>query len=169
LKIRNSFDVGAYGNRIEANANSGVSAYIANIPISKGADGRSGDVGRYAPVTGLSLRYNSFSSNGVGINTQGVSGLIMFSNRFVKQSRRLLGGDIRGLEGPVLRIASQADVLIASTCRPAKPVSSCRLRDMGYFEGEADLQIFDSQAGSDCTNINGSVQQRAFSSSSQGT
>jgi hypothetical protein len=169
LKIRNSFDVGAYGNRIEANANSGVSAYIANIPISKGADGRSGDVGGYAPVTGLSLRYNSFSSNGVGINTQGVSGLIMFSNRFVKQSRRLLGGDIRGLEGPVLRIASKADVLIASTCRPAKPVSSCRLRDMGYFEGEADLQIFDSQAGSDCTNINGSVQQRAFSSSSQGT
>ncbi|WP_404286310.1 right-handed parallel beta-helix repeat-containing protein [Microvirga sp. RSM25] len=169
LKIRNSFDVGAYGNRIEANANSGVSAYIANIPISKGADGRSGDVGHYAPVTGLSLRYNSFSSNGVGINTQGVSGMIMYSNRFVKQSRRLLGGDIRGLEGPVLRIASQADVLIASTCRPAKPVLSCRLRDMGYFEGEADLQIFDSQAGSDCTNINGSIQQRAFSSSSQGT
>jgi hypothetical protein len=169
LKIRNSFDVGVYGNRIEANANSGVSAYIANIPISRGADGRNGDVGHYAPVTGLSLRYNSFSSNGVGINAQGVSGLTMFSNRFVKQSRRLLGGDIRGLEGPVLRIASQSDVLIASTCRPAKPVSSCRLRDMGCFEGEADLQIFDSQAGSDCTNINGSIQQRAFSSSSQGT
>ncbi|QRM30602.1 right-handed parallel beta-helix repeat-containing protein [Microvirga sp. VF16] len=169
LKIRNSFDVAAYGNRIDANANAGVSAYIANIPKSKGSDGQGGDAGHYAPLTSLSLRNNSFSSNGVGINTQGVSGLTMFSNRFVTQSRRLLGGDIRGLEGPILRLASQADVLIASACRPAKPVSSCRLRDMGYFEGEADLQIFNAHAGSDCTDINGSVQHRAFSSSSQGT
>ncbi|MEE1611663.1 right-handed parallel beta-helix repeat-containing protein [Microvirga sp. CF3016] len=169
LKVRNSFDVGAYGNRIEANGNSGVSAYIANIPISKRADGHSDGSGHYAPVTALSLRNNSFSANGVGVNAQGVSGLSMFSNRFVKQSRRLLGGDIRGLEGPVLRLASQTDVLIASTCRPAKPVLSCRLRDRGYFEGDADRQIFNSQAGSDCTDINGSVQHRAFSSSSQGT
>lgn len=169
LKVRNSFDVGAYGNRIEANGNSGVSAYIANIPISKRADGQSDGSGHYAPVTALSLRNNSFSANGVGVTAQGVSGLALFSNRFVKQSRRLLGGDIRGLEGPVLRLASQTDVLIASTCRPAKPVLSCRLRDRGYFEGDADRQIFNSQAGSDCTDINGSVQRRAFSSSSQGT
>ncbi|MBQ0822441.1 right-handed parallel beta-helix repeat-containing protein [Microvirga sp. HBU67558] len=169
LKVRNSFDVGAYGNRIEANSNSGVSAYIASLPSSKRGDGQGEGSGRYAPVTSLSLRNNSFSSNGVGINTQGVSGLTMFSNRFVKQSRRLLGGDIRGLEGPVLRLAFQSDVLIASTCRPAKPVSSCRLRDLGYLEGDADRQIFNSQAGSDCTDINGSVQHRAFSSSSQGT
>ncbi|WP_262269831.1 right-handed parallel beta-helix repeat-containing protein [Microvirga yunnanensis] len=169
LKVRNSFDVGAYGNRIEANANSGVSASIASLPASKRGDAQGEGSGHYAPVTGLSLRNNSFSSNGVGINTQGVSGLTMFSNRFVKQSRRLLGGDVRGLEGPVLRLAFQSDVLIASTCRPAKPVLSCRLRDMGFFEGDADRQIFNAQAGSDCTDINGSVQQRAFSSSSQGT
>jgi poly(beta-D-mannuronate) C5 epimerase len=168
LKIRNSFDIGAFGNRIEENTNSGVSAYIAKIPVSEGADGQSGTVEHYAPVTGLTLRKNRFSSNGVGINTQGVSGLTMFSNRFVKQSRRLLGGDIRGLEGPVLSSASHADVLVASTCRPVKPALSCRLRELGYLGGEADLQIF-SQAGSDCTDINGSVQQRAFSSSSQGT
>jgi poly(beta-D-mannuronate) C5 epimerase len=167
LKIRNSFDVGAYGNRIEANASAGVSAYIANI--SKGSDGQSGDAGHYAPMTGLSLRNNSFSSNGVGINTQGVSSLAMSSNSFVKQSRRLLGGDIRGLEGPILRLASQGDVLIASTCRPAKPVLSCRLQDMGYFDGEIDRQIFGAQAESDCTDVKGSIQQRAFSSSSQGT
>jgi poly(beta-D-mannuronate) C5 epimerase len=169
LKVRNSFDVGVYGNRIETNGNSGVSAYIANVPISKGADGHSDGSGHYAPVTALSLRNNSFSANGVGVNAQGVSGLSMFSNRFVKQSRRLLGGDIRGLEGPVLRLASQTDVLITSTCRPAKPVVSCRLRDRGYLEGDTDRQIFNSQAGSDCTDINGSVQHRAFSSSSQGT
>lgn len=169
LKVRNSFDVGAYSNRIEANVNSGVSAYIANLSVSKGADGQSGVARHYVPVTGLSLRHNSFSSNGVGINTQGVSGLAMFSNRFVKQSRRLLGGDIRGLEGPVLRLASQSDVLIASTCRPAKPVSSCPLRDMGYFEEGSDLQIFNPQAGSNCTDVNGSIQHRAFTSSSQGT
>ncbi len=169
LKVRNSLDIGAYGNRIEANANSGVSAYIANLLDTKSGEQRSPDVGAYAPVTSLSLRHNRFSGNGVGINTQGVSGLAMFSNQFVKQSRRLLGGDVRGLEGQVLRHTSQSDVLIASTCRPAKPVIACRLRDQGFFREGADLHVFNPQGSSDCTGTDGSVQQRAFSSTSQGT
>jgi hypothetical protein len=166
LKVRNSFDVGAYSNRIESNRNSGVSAYIANITNPKGGESQNVD---YLPLTSLSLRHNRFSSNGVGINAQGVSGLAMSSNSFVKQSRRLLGGDIRGLEGPILRLTSQSDVLVASTCRPVKPVSVCRLRDQGFFEGGSELQVFRSQGGSDCTDVNGSIQHRAFSSSPQGT
>jgi hypothetical protein len=169
LKVRNSIDVGAYSNRIEANANSGVSAYIANILTQKGGEGRNADTASYLPLTNLSLRHNRFSANGVGINAQGVSGLAMSSNRFVKQSRRLLGGDIRGLEGQILRLTSQSDVLVASTCRPAKPVSACRLRDQGFFEGGSELQVFGSQSGSDCTDVNGSIQHRAFSSTPQGT
>jgi poly(beta-D-mannuronate) C5 epimerase len=93
----------------------------------------------------------------------------MSSNRFVKQSRRLLAGDIRGLEGQILRLASQSDILVASTCRPAKPVSVCRLRDRGFFEGGSELQVFKSQGGSDCTDVNGSIQHRAFSSTAHGT
>ncbi|MGF9761383.1 right-handed parallel beta-helix repeat-containing protein [Microvirga sp. 0TCS3.31] len=169
LKVRNSIDVGAYSNRIEANASSGVSAYIANIMAQKGEGSRSPDLSSYLPLTSLSLRHNRFSANGVGINAQGVSSLAMSSNRFVKQSRRLLGGDIRGLEGQILRLTSQSDVLVASTCRPAKPVSVCRLRDRGFFEGESELQVFRSQGGSDCTDVNGSVQHRAFSNTAQGT
>jgi poly(beta-D-mannuronate) C5 epimerase len=169
LKVRNSFDVGAYSNRIESNSNSGVSAYIANITNPKGGESQNADQAGYLPLTSLSLRHNRFSANGVGINAQGVSSLAMSSNRFVKQSRRLLGGDIRGLEGQVLRLTSQSDVLVASTCRPAKPVSVCRLRDQGFFEGDSELQAFRSQGGSDCTDINGSIQHRAFSSTSQGT
>ena len=169
LKVRNSIDVGAYSNRIEANANSGVSAYIANILTQKGGGSQNPDLSSYLPLTSLSLRHNRFAANGVGINAQGVSSLAMSSNRFVKQSRRLLGGDIRGLEGQILRLTSQSDVLVASTCRPAKPVSACRLRDRGFFEGESELQVFRAQGGSDCTDINGSVQHRAFSSTPQGT
>jgi poly(beta-D-mannuronate) C5 epimerase len=169
LKVRNSFDVGAYSNRIESNSNSGVSAYIANIMASKGGESQNTDQASYHPLTSLSLRHNRFSANGVGINAQGVSSLAMSSNRFVKQSRRLLGGDIRGLEGQILRLASQSDVLVASTCRPAKPVSACRLRDRGFFEGGSELQVFSAQGGSDCTDVNGSVQHRAFSSTPQGT
>jgi poly(beta-D-mannuronate) C5 epimerase len=169
LKVRNSIDVGAYSNRIEANANSGVSAYIANIMTQKGGVDPSPDSASYSPLTSLSLRHNRFSANGVGINAQGVSSLAMSSNRFVKQSRRLLGGDIRGLEGQILRLASQSDVLVASTCRPAKPVSACRLRQRGFFQGGSELQVFRSQGGSDCTDVNGSVQHRAFSSTPQGT
>jgi poly(beta-D-mannuronate) C5 epimerase len=169
LKVRNSFDVGAYSNRIESNSNSGVSAYIANIMTPKGGESQNADQASYLPLTSLSLRHNQFSANGVGINAQGVSSLAMSSNRFVKQSRRLLGGDIRGLEGQVLRLATQSDVLIASTCRPAKPVSVCRLRDQGFFEGGSELQVFRSQGGSDCTDVDGSIQHRAFSSTSQGT
>lgn len=169
LKVRNSIDVGAYSNRIEANANSGVSAYIANIMTQKGGAGPNLDPASYSPLTSLSLKHNRFSANGVGINAQGVSSLAMSSNRFVKQSRRLLGGDIRGLEGQILRLASQSDVLVASTCRPAKPVSVCRLRQRGFFQGESELQVFRSQGGSDCTDISGSVQHRAFSSTPQGT
>lgn len=169
LKVRNSIDVGAYSNRIEANVNSGVSAYVANTAAGKSGESQLADSPGYARVSSLSLRHNRFSANGVGINTQGVSGLAMFSNRFVKQSRRLLGGDIRGLEGQILRFTSQSDVLVASTCRPAKPTSSCRLRDQGLFEGDSELQVFSAQGGSDCTDVNGSVQHRAFSSTSQGT
>ncbi|MBB3017787.1 poly(beta-D-mannuronate) C5 epimerase [Microvirga lupini] len=168
LKVRNSVDVGAYSNRIEANANSGVSAYIANILTQKGGENRNADTVSYLPLASLSLRHNRFSANGVGINVQGVSSLALSSNRFVKQSRRLLGGDIRGLEGQILRLTSQSDVLVASTCRPAKPVSVCRLRDQGFFEGGRELQVFRSQGGSDCTDVSGSVQHRAFSSTSQG-
>ncbi|MBF9197173.1 right-handed parallel beta-helix repeat-containing protein [Microvirga terrestris] len=169
LKVRNSIDVGAYSNRIEANANSGVSAYIADLMTQKGAGSPIPHPASYLPLTSLSLRHNRFSANGVGINAQGVSSLAMSSNRFVKQSRRLLGGDIRGLEGQILRLTSQSNVLVASTCRPAKPVSVCRLRDRGYFEGESELQVFRPQGGSDCTDVNGSVQHRAFSSTPQGT
>lgn len=169
LKVRNSIDVGAYSNRIEANASSGVSAYIAKILTQKGGGSQNPDLAGYLPLTSLSLRHNRFSANGVGINAQGVSSLAMSSNSFVRQSRRLLGGDIRGLEGQILRLTSQSDVLVASTCRPAKPVSACRLRDRGFFEGESELQVFRSQGGSDCTDVDGSVQHRAFSSTPQGT
>jgi len=169
LKVRNSIDVGAYSNRIEANANSGVSAYIANIMTQKGGASPNLDPVGYSPLTSLSLKHNRFLANGVGINAQGVSSLAMSSNRFVKQSRRLLGGDIRGLEGQILRLTSQSDVLVASTCRPAKPVSVCRLRQRGFFQGESELQVFRDQEGSDCTDVNGSVQHRAFSSTPQGT
>ncbi|MFC1455757.1 NosD domain-containing protein [Microvirga arabica] len=169
LKVRNSIDVGAYSNRIEANANSGVSAYIANIIAQKSGGRPNPDLASYLPMTSLSLRHNRFSANGVGINAQGVSSLAMSSNSFVKQSRRLLGGDIRGLEGQILRLTSRSDVLVASTCRPAKPVSACRLRDQGFFQGESELQVFRSQGGSDCTDVDGSVQHRAFFSAPQGT
>ncbi|MBJ6124664.1 NosD domain-containing protein [Microvirga splendida] len=168
LKVRNSIDVGAYSNRIEANANSGVRAYIANILAQKGGASQNPDLAGYLPLTSLSLRHNRFSANGVGINAQGVSSLSMSSNRFVKQSRRLLGGDIRGLEGQILRLTSHSDVVVASTCRPAKPVSVCRLRDQGFFEGGSELQVFGPQGGSDCTDVDGSIQHRAFSSTPQG-
>lgn len=169
LKVRNSFDIGVYGNRIERNENSGVNAYVANLLDTKSGDTRDFKLDPYAPVTSVSLRRNRFSANGVGINAQGASGLAMFSNQFVKQSRRLFGGDLRGLEGPVLQATSQTDTLVASTCRPARPVVACHLRDQGYFEGGADLHIFDIHGSSDCTSANGSVQHRAFFNTSQGT
>ncbi len=169
LKIRNSFDIGIYGNRIERNGSAGVSAYVANLLDTKSGDTRDFKLDPYAPVTSASLRRNRFYANGVGINAQGASGLTLFSNRFVKQSRRLFGGDLRGLEGLVLQAASQTDTLVASTCRPARPVIACHLRDQGYFEGSADVHIFDPNASSDCTSTNDTVQHRAFSNTSQGT
>jgi hypothetical protein len=169
LKVRNSFDIGIYGNRIERNGSAGVSAYVANLLDTKSGETRDFKLDPYAPVTSVSLRRNRFSANGVGINAQGASGLTLFSNRFVKQSRRLFGGDLRGLEGLVLQAASQTDTLVASTCRPARPVIACHLRDQGYFEGGADLHIFDSNASSDCTSTSDTVQQRAFSNTSQRT
>lgn len=168
LKVRNSFDIGAYGNRVEANRGAGVNVYVANLLETKSGETRDFKMDPYDAVTSISLRRNLISANGVGISAQGASGLAMFSNKFVKQSRRLFGGDLRGLEGPVLQ-SSRASTLIASTCRPARPPVACHLRDQGYFEGGADLYIFDSQGSPDCTTAEGSVQQRAFTSTSQGT
>jgi hypothetical protein len=169
LKVRNSFDVAAYDNRIESNGSSGVSAYIANLLETKSGETRDFKMDPYDAVTSISLRRNLVQSNGVGINAQGASGLAMYSNRFVKQSRRLFGGDLRGLEGPVLQVSSRANMMIASTCRPVRPAVACHLRERGYFEGGADLHIFDPQGSSDCTAAQDSVQQRAYSNTSQGT
>lgn len=169
LKVRNSFDIGAYDNRIEANGGAGVNAYVANLLETKSGETRDFKLDPYDAVTSISLRRNRFSSNGVGINAQGASGIAMFSNRFVKQSRRLFGGDLRGLEGQVLQTASKISTLIASTCRPKRPAVACHLREKGYFEGGADLHIFDPQGKLDCTTTDGSVQQQAFSNTSQGT
>ncbi|WP_243373955.1 right-handed parallel beta-helix repeat-containing protein [Microvirga solisilvae] len=169
LKVRNSFEIAAYSNRIEANGSAGVNAYVANLLETKSGETRDFKADPYDAVTSISLRRNRISANGVGISAQGASGLTMFSNTFVRQSRRLFGGDLRGLEGLVLQSSSKADTLIASTCRPVKPAISCHLRERGYFEGGADLHIFDPAGKSDCTAADGSVQQRAFSSTSQGT
>jgi poly(beta-D-mannuronate) C5 epimerase len=169
LKVRNSFDIGVYGNHIESNGGAGVNAYVANLLETKSGETRDFKTDPYDAVTSVSLRRNRFSSNTVGINAQGASGLAMFSNQFVKQSRRLFGGDLRGLEGQVLQNASKTSTLIASACRPARPVMACHLREQGYFEGGADLHIFDPQGKSDCTSTDGSVQQRAFTNTSQGT
>ena len=168
LKVRNSFDIGAYGNRIESNGNAGVNAYVANLLETKSGETRDFKMDPYDAVTSISLRRNRISSNGVGISAEGASGLAMFSNNFVKQSRRLFGGDLRGLEGPVLQ-SSRSSLLIASTCRPQRPAGACHLREEGYFEGGADLHIFDPDATIDCTTVDGSVQQRAFTNTSQGT
>ncbi|WP_160310433.1 right-handed parallel beta-helix repeat-containing protein [Microvirga vignae] len=169
LKIRNSFDISAYDNRIEKNGGSGVNAYVANLLETKSGETRDFRLDPYDAVTSISLRRNQFSSNGVGVNAEGASGIAMFSNRFVKQSRRLFGGDLRGLEGQVLQTSSKISTLIASTCRPMRPATACHLREKGYFEGGADLHIFDPQGKADCTTTDGSVQQQAFSNTSQGT
>lgn len=169
LKVRNSFDIAAYGNRIESNSGAGVNTYVANLLETKSGETRDFKLDPYDAITAISLRRNRISSNGVGISAQGASGLAMFSNIFVKQSRRLFGGDLRGLEGLVLQSSSKANTLIASTCRPVRPVVTCQLRERGYFEGSADLHIFDPRGKSDCTTADGSVQQRAFSNTSQGT
>lgn len=169
LKVRNSFDIGTYDNRIEGNGGAGVNAYVANLLETKSGETRDFRLDPYDAVTSISLRRNRFSSNGVGVNAQGASGIAMFSNKFVKQSRRLFGGDLRGLEGQVLQTSSKISTLIASTCRPMRPAVACHLREKGYFEGGADLHIFDPQGKVDCTTTGGSVQQQAFSNTSQGT
>jgi len=169
IKVRNSFDIAVYGNRIEANSGAGVNAYIANLLETKSGETRDFKLDPYDAVTTISLRRNRISENGVGINSQGASGLAMFSNTFVKQSRRLFGGDLRGLEGLLLQSSSKANTLIASTCRPVRPTVECHLRERGYFEGVVDLRIFDSNGKSDCTAVDGSVQHQAFSNTSQGT
>jgi len=169
IKVRNSFDIAVYSNRIESNGGAGVNTYVANLLETKSGETRDFKLDPYDAITTISLRRNRLSLNGVGISAQGASGLAMFSNTFVKQSRRLFGGDLRGLEGLVLQSSSKASTLIASTCRPVRPAVACHLRERGYFEGSADLHIFDPQGKSDCTTADGSVQQRAFSNTSQGT
>ncbi|MEZ0169731.1 right-handed parallel beta-helix repeat-containing protein [Microvirga sp. TS319] len=168
MKVRNSFDIGIYGNRIETNGGAGINAYVANLIETKSGETRDFRTDPYDPVTSMSLRRNLISANGVGINAEGVSGLAMLSNRFVRQSRRLFGGDLRGLEGPILQ-GAHSSMLIASVCRPVRPLVACRLREQGYFEGGADSHAFDPHARNDCTSVDGTVQQRAFSNASQRT
>ncbi|KRB51421.1 mannuronan C-5-epimerase [Rhizobium sp. Root708] len=162
IRVRNSWDVAIHDNRITNNKLEAIGGYISNVTLVQTDHKRDLAIDPYVPLTTFAAVDNVISENGNGIKVAGVSGITLAGNRFVNQQGRLLGGDARPFEGHMLRLASQTDVAISSTCRPQRPPADiCTFREAGLI-GHDDPLFFDSKGPATCTDQRGSVQFGAF-------
>ena len=169
IKIRNSWDVGVFGNTIERNRNAAIEAYISNLSGSEEHATRDLTLDPYYPVTTFSAVDNLISSNGSGIWVSGASAISLFSNRFLYQGHNLLSGDAKRLEGQSLRPRQTGGVVLtASQCRPSRPDVSCPLRTRAALAGDGQQLAFDTEASGNCTAVEGAVQRAAFGPGSMG-
>lgn len=162
VRMRNSWDIGVYDNTFVSNKLEAISGYISDLTISQDEHKRDFAMDPYVPVTTFTASGNLISANGKGIKAAGASGFTLARNEFRNQQGRLLDGDARPFEGHMLRFNGQADVSVASTCRPQRPANyECSFRDAGFL-GQTDALFFDNKTSGTCTDARGSVQFQGF-------
>lgn len=134
VKIRNSWDVGLFHNEINSNAGIGVEGYVAEIVALPGHPQRDLHRDPYVMFTNAIVANNRFSANtGYAISMNGAASISTRANRFVGQ-KKLFGGELSGLQGPLLSWQEDG-VALQSTC--AQPIENyvCPFAVNGYLSG----------------------------------
>jgi hypothetical protein len=134
VKIRNSWDVGLFHNEINSNAGIGVEGYVAEIVALPGHPQRDLHRDPYVMFTNAIVANNRFSANtGYAISMNGAASISTRANRFVGQ-KKLFGGELSGLQGPLLSW-QEGGVALQSTC--AQPIENyvCPFAVNGYLSG----------------------------------
>lgn len=158
VKIRNSWEIGVYDNRIEGNVQAGIEGYLSELENSAGSKYRDFELDPYVPLTTFAALGNTISGNRDGITLRDVSGASLAGNKFIGQSGRLLSGDARAFEGHVLRYSADNTVAISSAaCRPSNPINhTCRFRLESVFDADGQNAFFGAPGTKTCLGISSS-------------
>ncbi len=157
VKLRNSRDVSLIGNRIDGNAGAAIRAYVAAVPTMGGPS-------LIPALATIDIGWNLLGANGRGLSLEGVSAARIFGNRFIRQSPRLLAGDLKGHAGRLLRDQETGSAVVTSSaCRPRPPKDACRPPAWlaAITEGLPAGYAEDGDAGF-CTDAADSIQRRAI-------
>jgi poly(beta-D-mannuronate) C5 epimerase len=162
IRIRNSWDVALYGNRIADNGGSGIDAYIADLAGSPAGEARDFKLDPYVPVTSFVAEGNTLDANAIGATLRGVTAASFAGNVFANHRNRIFRGDVARATTSILQHNGKGGVRIAATCRPRKPATECTLRTRGFLPADDAAVVFDPAAPGDCTAVEGSLQHDAF-------
>jgi poly(beta-D-mannuronate) C5 epimerase len=162
IRIRNSWDIALYGNRIADNGGSGIDAYIADLEGSPAGETRDFTLDPYTPVTTFVAEGNMLDANAIGATLRGVTAASFAGNVFANHRNRIFRGDVARGTTSILQHNGKDGVRIAATCRPRKPDVACTLRTRGFLPADDAAVVFDPAAAGDCTGVDGSLQHDAF-------
>lgn len=147
MKVRNSWDVGIYHNKISNNAEAGLEAYTAQIEAT--SESRDFVMDPYVAVTSFSMGQNDIVGNGSGLKVSGVSGYSVFGSNFQAQNGPLATGDAKGLES-FLVAGNLGRAIISQKCLPKRPANVCPFRDLGIFASDGQELGFSASSRNSC-------------------
>lgn len=140
INVRNSFDVGLFGNRIMENRKAGLHGYSLDLYTAAGQEERNFDTDPYSDVTAFSAVGNVIQANGHGLQTHQMAAFYMRGNRFIDQSPKIAKGEWAAQLPQAFNAHSQQEsgMFLTRSCSTAAVFmeQSCRFREAGYFDGD---------------------------------
>jgi poly(beta-D-mannuronate) C5 epimerase len=168
IKIRNSWDVGVFRNRMTNNQGAALEGYIARLEDAASDVPRDFALDPYTPLTTFSAADNLMRSNDSGIIGKGVTAMTLVSNRFVDQSTKLFGGDLRPHTLDLLPFSHLArdGALVMSACRQPPPPVECAWRteqEQQWLNGDGQDGLFATAENVPaCDQVPGTLEAQAL-------
>jgi len=152
IKVRNSWDIGIFGNHIAMNGQAAIEGYASELKLDSAHDHRDFSFDPYETVTSLSAADNRIEANDVGVRLADVNSAVFGRNHWIDQSPKLFSPEISEL-GPALVTAGRngQDVAISNRCAQARPEFACRFRASGHMTGDGQGVLPDLAQADQCT------------------
>ncbi|HTJ57499.1 MAG TPA: NosD domain-containing protein [Devosiaceae bacterium] len=124
VKLRNSWNVGVFGNELADNGGTGINGYTSHI--EEISPRRNFVEDPYTEFATFTAGNNRISGNSVGVKLSGVAAASLFDQDFHGQRGPLLSGDGRPFEGAMLRFdRTGGTVVVGQACGLPRPVEYC--------------------------------------------
>ncbi|HSF93188.1 MAG TPA: right-handed parallel beta-helix repeat-containing protein, partial [Paracoccaceae bacterium] len=137
IKVRNSWNVGVFDNKISGNGAFGVDTYAAWLDPDGAHVTRDFDLDPYFTFAGVEIVNNDFGDNRSAIKFEGVNGSMIGPNDMSDQSPRLFAGDLASIGGTILTALREKRIpAVANQCAQALPPVDCPYLTAGYLRGE---------------------------------
>lgn len=162
VRIRNSWDIGLFGNTIRANKRGGIDAYVSDLAASVGSEARDFVLDPYTPLVTFHSEGDQIDGNGAAVTTRGITAMTIAEDSFTHHGNKIIRGDFAPVSTQIVQYSGRGGVRAMSTCRPKKPEMACKLRTLGLLPADDSLVIFDPAGDATCTGVEGSLQKAAF-------